>query len=79
MKYLLHKHCFIDGWFSPLQGKTDVCESMVEAVETFREAFRHLLGRKPTGNQVERVCGFGVVKGRSGSVEYRFCVTKQER
>ena len=78
MKYLLHKHTFCDGLLYPNQERPDVVESLEEAIVTFKEAFKHLTGKKATEKQVERIKSFDVVKCINKSLEYRFCLTKQE-
>lgn len=78
MKYLLHKHTFCDGLFYPNQERPDVVESLEEAIVTFKDAFKHITGKKATEKQVERIKSFDVVKSINNSLEYRFCLTKQE-
>ena len=74
--YLLHKHTYCRDWLMPSEAP-DRCASRQEAMLTFREAFRHLVGRKPSSAQVRRFASEGTVEARSGDLTYSFSMTKE--
>lgn len=88
MRYTIHKCCKLEATDSKIQAKLrkqslqsyriidlerpDVCKDETEAVETFKDAFKHHIGRKPTNTQIDIFKKFENVFVEDGDITYIF-------
>lgn len=74
--YLLYKLGHTDGILDRLQEKPDRCADIEEGVLAFKDAARHLVGRKPSAVQVAKILETGFVRMKSRAKSYRFYLGK---
>lgn len=88
MRYTIHKCCKLEITDSKILAMVrkqslqsyriidlecpDVCKDETEAVETFKDAFKHHIGRKPTKTQIDSFKKFENVFVENGDVTYLF-------
>lgn len=78
-RYLLHKNLFLNGKLHGIQEVPDVCKTRKEAVLAFMDAFRHLIGRKPSPRQVRKVSEGEILVSRWHGYEWNFSISRIEK
>ena len=66
------KYVYPNRFFGRELERTETFTNMDDAVASFKDCFKHHLGRKPTVGQVSKMKSFSVVTAKSGKLEYEF-------
>lgn len=72
MKISFFKYVYQNRFFGRELERTETFASMDDAIMSFKDCFKHHLGRKPTVGQVNKMKSFCVVTAKSGQLEYEF-------
>ena len=88
MRYTIHKCCKLEITDTKIQAmvrkqslqpyriidleRPDVCKDETEAIETFKDAFKHHIGRKPNETQIDSFKKFKNVFVEDGDITYVF-------
>ena len=74
MRYIIHKCCKLNSNPNNIFDleRPDVCKDETEVVETFKDAFKHHIGRKPNENQIDIFKKFENVFVEEGEITYIF-------
>ena len=74
MRYTIHKCCKIASNPNRIFDLEcpDVCKDETEAVETFKDAFKHHVGRKPNETQIDIFKKFETVFEEDSEITYVF-------
>ena len=80
MRYTIHKCCKIKSNPNRILDLEcpDVCKDETESVETFKDAFKHHIGRKPNKTQIDIFKRFETVFVEDGDITYVFFMTISE-
>lgn len=78
MEYLIHKYTIQENGTPFDVERPDRCNTERVAKETFKEAFRHHMGRKPTASQIHRAVAGEIVIAKSGNFEMHFAITGRD-
>jgi hypothetical protein len=72
MKISFFKYVYSNRFFGRELERTETFTNMDDAVASFKDCFKHHLGRKPTIGQVDKIMSFCVVTAKKGRLEYEF-------
>jgi hypothetical protein len=73
MTYRLYKSCLTGNSICNRPPEpVDVCSNLDEAIECFKDSFRHLLSRKPSEKQIQKIRNLEEVSAKSGVLTYSF-------
>lgn len=78
MQISFFKYVYYSRFYGRELERREVFTNMDDAILSFKECFKHHLGRKPTRKQVDTMKSMLLVTAKSGQLEYEFsfCLVK---